>query len=405
MPLPPLRNIDVAAVTHEGETMVCVFDPEGYVSDQLLMSPSAFYIATLLDGLNDVSDIQYAFFNELGKLPSAEEVQSVVEALDSAGFLLTPSFLAVRERTDAEFRSRPVRPAHMAGGSYPGKPDELRAFLDAQFLRDGGPGCAPSPNGSAPVTGLIAPHIDYHRGGHAYAHGYQRLASGERPDLVFVFGVAHAGPPVPFVLTRKHFETPLGTVETDLDAVAALEEACAWDPYEHEIVHRTEHSIELHAIMLAHLFGSGVRMVPILCGSLLDEEAESIAIRPDAEAFLARCRQLVDQPGRRACVIAAADLAHVGNRFGDSFDIDDRIVAQVERRDREDLARAAAVDPGGFYRSVMQDRNARRVCGLNCIYATLRTLEGRAAPGELLQYGYAHDPTGGIVSFANVVFT
>lgn len=406
MALPPLRNIDATPVTHEGETLVCLHDPDGYFSDQILVSPAAFYIASLLDGLNDVLDIQYSFFNQFGQIPPAEDIRRLVESLDNAGFLLTPRFTDVRDRIDAEFRERPVRPAHMAGGSYPGDPSELRAFLDGQFTREGGPGERPSCNGSTerPPRCLIVPHIDYHRGGHAYAHGYLRLARGAAPDTVFIFGVAHAGPPVPFVLTRKHFETPLGTLDTDREAVGLLEAACAWDPYEFEIVHRTEHSIELQAVMLAHLFGSSVRIVPILCGSLLDPEADPPAIRSDAAAFLTTCRELVNTPGRCACVIAAADLAHVGNRFGDDFDIDDEVVRLIEARDREDLAHAVSLDPEAFYRSVMKDGNARRVCGLNCIYAALRTVEGHASPGEFIQYGYAPDPAGGIVSFANVVF-
>jgi hypothetical protein len=102
------------------------------------------------------------------------------------------------------------------------------------------------------------------------------------------------------------------------------------------------------------------------------------------------------------CVIAGADLAHVGRRFGDAFDIDDTVVQAVHRRDHEDLLEVVANNPAGFYQSVMKDRNQRRVCGLNCIYAALHTVHGMVRSGELLHYDYAHDPAGGIVSFANV---
>jgi AmmeMemoRadiSam system protein B len=407
MPLPPLRNVDAIPVEHEGETYVCILDPEGYIHEQLALSAPAFYIATLLDGVNDVSDIQYAFYNQFGQLPATEQILEVVKALDNAGFLVSSHFRAIRNRVNEEFRRSPSRAAHMAGGSYPSDPQELRAFLKEQFLREGGPGAPPPAKGgraNGSVRCLVVPHIDFHRGGHSYAHGYLRLAQAGAPSVAFVFGVAHMAPPVPFVLTRKHFETPLGTVQTDVEIVQALESACAWDPYEYEVLHRTEHSIEFQAVMLAHLFGPDIRIVPILCGPLCGPEDEAGGIRPEAEVFLTRCREIAADPRRKACVIAGADLAHVGQRFGDDFDIDEGIVRSVERRDREDLAYVTALDPEGFYKSVMKDGNERRVCGINCIYAALRTVQGHAAPGELVQYDYAPDPAGGIVSFANIVF-
>jgi hypothetical protein len=52
----------------------------------------------------------------------------------------------------------------------------------------------------------------------------------------------------------------------------------------------------------------------------------------------------------------------------------------------------------------MKDVNARRVCGVNCIYAALKTVEGSVEPGKLIHYDYAPDPAGGIVSFASVVY-
>jgi AmmeMemoRadiSam system protein B len=210
-------------------------------------------------------------------------------------------------------------------------------------------------------------------------------------------------PPVPFILTKKHFETPFGTLETDQDIVQRLESVCQWDPYAYESVHRTEHSIEFQAVMLAYLFGPQVRIVPILCGTFGPECASTTpAIPAPVTTFLHACRDIIASERRRVCVIAGADLAHVGRRFGDTFDIDETIVRAVARRDREDLREAVASNPGGFYLSVMKDRNQRRVCGLNCIYAALYAVHGMVGSGELLHYDYTHDPAGGIVSFANV---
>jgi hypothetical protein len=224
--------------------------------------------------------------------------------------------------------------------------------------------------------------------------------------VAVIFGVAHVSPPVPFILTQKDFATPFGTLATDRELVRRLAAVCTWDPYAYEIVHRTEHSIEFQAVMLAYLFGTDVRIVPILCGTF-GSEAGHVApadIGP-VVTFLDTCQDFVAALGRRVSVIAGADLAHVGRRFGDAFDISDRIVQDVASRDHEDLQYVTAGDAEGFYRSVMQDRNQRRICGLNCIYASLKTVADEGVRGEMVHSDYAHDPAGGLVSFADVVFT
>jgi AmmeMemoRadiSam system protein B len=187
--------------------------------------------------------------------------------------------------------------------------------------------------------------------------------------------------------------------------VQQLASTCTWDPYAYELVHRTEHSIEFQAVMLSYLFGAGVRIVPILCGTFGSETgARTPGELSEVSAFLAACREVVAALGERVSVIAGADLAHVGRRFGDPFEIDDTVVSAVADRDREDMQYVTAGDAEGFYRSVMQDQNQRRICGLNCIYASLQTMQHSQRGGTLLHYDYAHDPAGGIVSFADILF-
>lgn len=389
---------------------MCLRDPEGIVEDQLLLTPPAFFIACHLDGQNDVADIQYAFARQFGgHLLFAAEVHSLVEALDAQGLLHTERFLARQQHIADVFARTETRPAYLAGKSYPGESSSLRAFLDACFEQGKGPGRRPEAGGrrgeSQPVRCLIAPHIDFHRGGHAYAHGYLHFFQRGQPETVIIFGVAHVAPPVPFVLTRKHFDTPFGVLQTDRDLVRRLEAVCSWDPYADELVHRTEHSIEFQAVMLAYLYGPNVRIVPILCAQFGPAgDATPPVIPASVTAFLETCREPVTAAPQRVSVIAGADLAHVGRRFGDPFDINATVVQAVERRDREDLQAVLAGDADRFYQSVMQDQNARRVCGLNCIYAALQTVHGMVQPGHFLHYDYAHDPAGGIVSFADILF-
>jgi hypothetical protein len=409
MALPALRLLDAFPIDHEGQRLICLRDPEGFVEDQVLLTLPAYFIAYHLNGERDVLDIQYAFAQQFsGQIVRSEDIHTVVNYLDTYGLLYTERFTAIRQQVRTTFAEASTRPAYLAGKSYPQQSGALRTFLDASFGHEKGPGVPPPTvaGEGLPARCLIVPHIDFHRGGHSYAHGYLRLFNQGKPDTVFIFGVAHATPPVPFILTRKHFETPFGVLETDQDMVRRLEAVCSWDPYADEIVHRTEHSIEFQAVMLAYLYGPTVRIVPILCGLFGPELTPGEPVIPaPVTTFLETCQSLVNAASPHLSVIAGADLAHVGRRFGDAFDIDDTVVQGVARRDQEDLRQVMAGDADGFYRSVMQDRNARRVCGLNCIYAALRAVQDGTQSGELIHYDYAPDPSGGIVSFANIVFS
>jgi MEMO1 family protein len=409
MALPALRNVDAFSVDHAGQHLICLRDPEGIVEDQILLTPTAFFIACHLNGVNDLADVQYAFAKQFaGKILLASEIRAIVSYLDEHGFLYNKRFATLQQQVAANFQTAHTRPAYLAGKSYPAQAAPLSSFLEAFYTRHDGPGQASASSRGAgiPARCLIAPHIDFHRGGHAYAHGYQRFAQYGQPTVVFIFGVAHVSPPVPFVLTKKHFATPFGVLETDQDIVRKLEAVCAWDPYAYEIVHRTEHSIEFQAVMLAYLYGTNVRIVPILCASFGNESETSSRSPSHNKAiavFLETCRAIITA-GPKISVIAGADLAHVGRRFGDAFDINDQVVNAVASRDAEDLQHVLSGNAAGFYRSVMQDHNHRRICGLNCIYAALESVAGTIGAGDLLHYDYAHDPAGGIVSFTNILF-
>ncbi len=407
---PPLRNIDAVPVEQDGEAMFCLRDPEGYAGEQIALSPAAFFVAAHLDGLSGAPAIQERFARHFdGVLITSDQIEKIVDFLDAQGFLLSERFFSLRDGVDEAFRRADTRPASLAGDGYPEAPDALRGFVEAFYSGEGGPGAWKAPDGEAkdmPLRGLIVPHIDFARGGHCYAHGYGRLCEHGKPATVLVFGVAHCGAPAPFILTRKHFETPWGNIETDGAAVDRLAGACEWDPFAYEPIHRVEHSVEFQAVMLAHCYGTDVRMVPVLCGQFSDSPgADSPADLLRLQGFLDECHGLARDPENRVTVIAAADLAHVGRRFGDDFDIDERVVEAVARRDEEDLAHAIACDADAFYASVMRDGNERKVCGLGSIYAMLKSIEGTGKAGEVLCYDYGHDPAGGIVSFAGVALS
>jgi hypothetical protein len=102
-------------------------------------------------------------------------------------------------------------------------------------------------------------------------------------------------------------------------------------------------------------------------------------------------------------VVAGADLAHIGPRFGDPRPLDERGRERLARRDAETLDLAVERDAPGFFRQVAADLDTRRVCGLGPIYTLLRVLPlGR---GERLHSDQCIDPDeGSIVSHAALAY-
>jgi AmmeMemoRadiSam system protein B len=167
-------------------------------------------------------------------------------------------------------------------------------------------------------------------------------------------------------------------------------------------VHRGEHSAEFQSVFLKHARPAApFTVVPILCSSFeawCGEASPSTSSR--IEDVLGALRESLE--GRRACIVAGVDFAHVGPVFGDDVDLGQETVKWMVEGDGASLKAAGAGDAEGFWASVMADGNRRHVCGLSATYAALRLLGG--APGKLLKYGFAPDPGGGLVSFASMSF-
>jgi AmmeMemoRadiSam system protein B len=178
------------------------------------------------------------------------------------------------------------------------------------------------------------------------------------------------------------------------------------DSFASEIFHRVEHSIEFQAVFLQYLFGGrrAFTIVPVLTSFAHEALARggSPEDDPRVSAFLDALADVLAARGRPSTIIAGADLAHVGPRFGDPRPVSAGQRTRIEREDREMLAAVEAGDAAGFFASVARDGDRRRICGLSPIYALLR-MTGTGVRGALRHYGQAPDPQG-LVSYASVVY-
>jgi AmmeMemoRadiSam system protein B len=401
---PRLRSIETVVVPDErfGQAIM-LRDGEG-VTSKIATIPAPFVpIVARFTGAYTVEEIAAAVAREAGSAVPVEVVQKLADELDDALFLESPRYKAERLRVEQDFLNADLRKATHAGGAYHADPSKLAGYLERDCI-----GQAGNKQANGQVRALIAPHIDPWRGKLCYGHAYGSLRVGlrEEVDTFVLLGTSHAPMRQPFALCRKAFDTPLGPVQADTPAIDALAESAGFDAFADIFNHKREHSLEFQAVFVRHLVGErNVRIIPILCG-IGDSQRTGRSPEEDGrvEDFLGALRAIVEKDRHRTVVIAGADLAHVGPRFGDRTPYNEQERDDLARTDRVSLGLAASGEHRDFFSQVQSDLETRRVCGLGPIYTLLRLLPG-GARGELEHYEQTIDPEeGSIVSHAAMAF-
>jgi hypothetical protein len=278
MERPRLRPLEAFPIQENGQPMLALRDPSGLAPEIARLHPTAVAILQLCDGESTRDEICAEFGKRYGRALDRATLDRFLDQLDRALMLDSDHFREHSKTQLESFLRSPTRPAHLAGSSYPSDAAELRRYLDAFFAAVNGPG-APQPKSQPLPRAMVAPHIDFARGGPAYAWAYRALAdANETPDVVVVFGTDHLASEQPFILTLKPYDTPLGPMRTSEPLVRALCERLLkrWGQaadvdklFADEVHHRGEHSIEFQAVWLRHVFSDrDVEFIPILCGSL-----------------------------------------------------------------------------------------------------------------------------------------
>jgi len=401
---PRLRSIETVLVPDPrfGQA-VMLRDTEGVTPKVATIPAPLVPIVARFNGSLTVAEIAELVSKEVDSEVPVAVVQRLADELDEALFLDSPRYQAERRRVEDEFSSSLVRAATHAGGAYHADPVKLRAYLEQECIGGAGP---KEKNGA--VRGLVAPHIDPWRGKVGYGHAYGLLRAGlsREVDTFVLLGTSHAPMREPFALCRKAFDTPLGPIEVDGAAIDSIESRSPFDPFTDVFNHKREHSLEFQAVFVKYLVGRRkVRIIPILCGiGESQRTGQCPQDDPRSEEFLDAVRAVVERDADRTVVIAGADLAHVGPRFGDPAPYDERERGELERIDRTSLELAGACAHREFFRQVQGDLDTRRVCGLGPIYALLRLLPV-GCQGSLAHYEQTIDPQeGSIVSHAAMAF-
>ncbi len=190
----------------------------------------------------------------------------------------------------------------VSGVFYPSGKKMLLDTIEDLFLGPLGPGKVPEVSNEAlekPV-GLISPHAGYMYSGQVAAWGFHELAEKGKPKTVIIMGPNHTGyGPRVSVFPNGVWETPLGEVEIDEEAVRIISE------YSEVIssdtsAHVMEHSIEVQIPFLQYLYGDSFKIVPIV----MKDQSPSVA--KDLSAAISRYLSL----NHSTVIIASTDLNH-----------------------------------------------------------------------------------------------
>lgn len=387
---PKLRwPIDLRLEKIDSSEILLISCPLGIADQPLGLVAAVAPIVAAFDGTRNIDDITASFSQYGVSLPMVKEL---VRLLDEGLFLASPRFFAAEREMKESFSLSDKRPAALAGGAYPTDPAALMAKVDGYLNAPLDRVASEKIHGE--MLALVAPHIDYRRGGSAYGAAYRNLRF-ENHDLYILLGTAHQYSRHMFHLTRKDFQGPLGELACDKSFVRRLASLYGADRgFADEILHRREHSLELQTPFLKRL-KPNAEIVPILVGGfhhLLSKGSPSVS--DEYESFagsLAMCVREEMAHGRRVCFIAGVDMAHVGRSFGDSGTLSPDVMREVEERDALYLDTISRQDKQAMFAHIAEDGDKRRICGFPTMYTLLDVLDRLqcSCGSELFEYGQA----------------
>ena len=357
-----------------------------------------FAALELFDGSRTLQEIQADMARQFGgRVLPLPFFSDLLDKLNRAFFLEGPRF---QERLQA-----PVREPSCLG-CYPADPTRLRQQLKALFTHPRGPGLPRPMTPDGALTAALLPHIDYARGGPTYAWGFKELVERSDATLFVIIGTSHYSPER-FTLTRKHFKSPLGIVETDQEYIDRLAAHYGDGLFDDPYAHLPEHSIELEVVFLQYLLEGRrpCRIVPLVVGAFQDcvEAGTDPAQADDIRRMVAALRDAERHSKEKICYLISGDLAHLGPKFGDEGPLTKPLLAHSRAHDLALVRAAEAVDMSGYFRILVEEKDRRRICGFPPTWTLLEAL--RPGRGRLLHYDQYIDLAGQeSVSFASMAF-
>jgi len=189
---PRIRPVEAFPLQQEGQELIAIKDPAGISPEIVCVSPETFFLISLMNGANTLRDLQAAYLRRYGTLLYTEKVEELIEQLDACHLLENRHFQDYLHGLREAFKQAATREAMFAGNGYEANPEALKAMIEGYFTEKDGPGLPGGEHNKGAVKGIVAPHIDFARGGQCYAHAYKALGESLRSsngaDLYVILG-------------------------------------------------------------------------------------------------------------------------------------------------------------------------------------------------------------------------
>ena len=276
-----------------------------------------------------------------------------------------------------------IRTPAVAGMFYPNQTEKLKNLVNDCFLHHFGPGKIPPTDYTKKIYGVICPHAGYVYSGPVACHSFYAISSNPI-ELFIIVGPNHWGIGCNIASMKDcSWETPLGNVEVDSEAVKELSnisELVELDFFSHT----KEHSLEVQVPMLQEVFRNQFKILPV---AMIDQ-TKNTAIE------LGRCIATIAKKNN-AMIIGSSDFTHYEeNDF-------------AHKQDKALIEPILDLDLETFYKVL----NTKKItaCGYGAIATTMVACkELGATKGELLKYATSGDISGdksSVVGYGSIIFT
>jgi AmmeMemoRadiSam system protein B len=185
-----------------------------------------------------------------------------------------------------------VRPSLLAGTAwYPGDPKILRKTINQYFDQ------VQLPPVQGRVLGVISPHAGFEFSGQVAAHGYKAVSKFKYDQVVIISPLHRLFSNRYVTSTAAFYETPLGKVPVDQNALKTLSEIIRIEP----VLFDNEHSLEIQLPFLQVILKE-FKLIPIMVGVRDIDSCEDIVA-----GLIKICKK------KKTLFVASSDMHHIAN--------------------------------------------------------------------------------------------
>ena len=404
---PLLRNLQYSPLKQGEEQYIVLWDPSGLSSEKLVIPLNYFYMFQFFDGEHSLEQVGAEYLKKYGEFMMPDRLVRLVSDLDEKLFLEGERYEQARAAALTAYRSHPVREAVFAGKSYDADLETLKKQMAGFFESKEGPEQTPSDNKGKKIKAIVAPTFEPKEAGPIYAWAYKELKEAVTPDVYVILGVCHSGLERGIAITDRDFTTPLGVVPVHKPIIEYIRKNSGEEFFEEDIKHQYEHSIEFQLPFLQHTIGDQKppSIVPVLCSfppSVLANPEEK-SLFDHIDKFLSLLKEAIAASGQDVCIIAGANLAHIGLRYGDQKPPTDFSFHRCMQADLEMLKKVEELKPEEFAQYILAEDDKRHILGFSAIFLLLKLIDSEK--GEVLRYDRGiTDQFNSTVTYASMAF-